>query len=76
MRAVLHSDVPPEASEVMVIVPAWQESALRFWLSDADDAIARAREISRTTVDQLGEAGVRASADTGESDPSRRSPTR
>jgi hypothetical protein len=55
--------------EVMVVAPALAENALRFWLSDADDAIARADEVWRRTVDQLGREGVPASGDTGESDP-------
>jgi hypothetical protein len=69
LRAALPGNMQPQDAEVMVVVPALQKSALRFWLSDADDAIARADEIVRTTVDQLGEAGVAATADTGESDP-------
>jgi hypothetical protein len=55
--------------EVMVVAPALQDSALKFWLSDADDAIARAEEVRRQTADQLDQAGVPVSADTGESDP-------
>jgi hypothetical protein len=55
--------------EVMVVAPALQESAVRFWLSDADEAIARADEVRRTTAEQLGNAGVPVSSDTGESDP-------
>jgi hypothetical protein len=56
-------------AEVMVVAPALHESALRFWLSDADEAIARADEVRRESVEQLGAEGVAASADTGESDP-------
>jgi hypothetical protein len=59
----------PEDVEVMVVAPALQESGLHFWLSDADDAIARADEVRRKTAEQLGEAGVSVSSDTGESDP-------
>jgi hypothetical protein len=69
LRGALDIDVRPQDAEVMVVVPALHENALRFWLSDADEAIARAREISRETVDQLGDAGVSASGDTGEGDP-------
>lgn len=53
----------------MVVVPALHESALRFWLSDADEAIAKAAAVSNETVERLGDAGVAASADTGEGDP-------
>jgi len=52
-----------------VIAPALHKSALRFWLSDADDAIARAQEIQQESVEQLGDAGVTATGDTGESEP-------
>jgi predicted TIM-barrel enzyme len=53
----------------MVVAPALHASALRFWLSDADEAIAHADEVRRRSVEQLGAEGVSAAADTGESDP-------
>jgi hypothetical protein len=56
-------------TEVMVVAPALHESPLKFWLSDADDAIAKADGVRRETLSQLDDAGVPASADTGESDP-------
>lgn len=46
-----------------------RECGLEFWLSGADDPIARAEEVRRASVEQLGRAGVAASGDTGESDP-------
>jgi hypothetical protein len=69
IRDAVGDGAHPEDVEVMVVAPALQEDALHFWLSDADDAIARADEVRRRTVDQLAEAGVQASSDTGESDP-------
>ncbi|HEX3691392.1 MAG TPA: hypothetical protein VHV28_16950 [Solirubrobacteraceae bacterium] len=69
LRAALPGDTDPGDAEVMVVAPALHESALRFWLSDADEAIARADEVRRQSVEQLGAEGVSASADTGESDP-------
>ena len=53
----------------MVVAPALHESALRFWFSDADEAIAKAQAVGRETVEQLEAEGVSASADTGEADP-------
>jgi hypothetical protein len=53
----------------MVVAPALQDDALHFWLSDADDAIARADAVRRQTLEKLSAGGVSASADTGESDP-------
>jgi len=48
---------------------ALQPSPLKFWTADADEAIARAEEVRQASVDRLGEQGVPATGDTGESDP-------
>jgi hypothetical protein len=69
LRDALPGEADPTDAEVMVVAPALHKSALRFWLSDADAAIARAEEIRAESLDKLGEAGVSASGDTGESDP-------
>jgi hypothetical protein len=69
LRAALGTDTDPTDTEVMVVAPALQESGFKFWFSDVDDAIAKADEVRRETVDRLGDEGVPASADTGESDP-------
>ena len=54
--------------EVMVVAPALHASALRFWVSDADAAIARAHEVERQSVDRLHAARVPAAGDVGEGD--------
>jgi hypothetical protein len=69
LRDALPDGVDPADAEVMVVAPALHETALRFWLSDADEAIARADDVRRQSVEQLGDDGVAASADTGEADP-------
>jgi nucleotide-binding universal stress UspA family protein len=69
LRRALPEGTEPDDAEVMVVAPALQEDALHFWMSDADDAIANAKEIWRETVERLDERGVAASGDTGESDP-------
>jgi hypothetical protein len=69
LRGALPGEVDPEQAEVMVIAPALQPNGFKFWFSDADEAIARAQKVRSATVEQLGEAGVSASGDTGESDP-------
>jgi hypothetical protein len=69
LREAVAGDVDPAEAEVMVIAPALQENPIKFWFSDADDAIARAEKVRSDTVEQLGDSGVAASADTGESDP-------
>jgi hypothetical protein len=63
------ADVDAGETEVMVVAPALQESSLKFWMSDADEAIARAEEVRKESVEQLGADGIQASGDTGESDP-------
>lgn len=68
LRAVIGSDATDDA-EVMVIAPALHKSALRFWLSDADQAIARAQTVQQGSVDQLESEGITVSGDTGESEP-------
>jgi hypothetical protein len=55
--------------EVMVVAPALNDSALRFWLADADEAIARADKVRRQTAVELEGSGVDTQATTGESDP-------
>jgi hypothetical protein len=69
LRAALPADSDPEDAEVMVVAPALHKNALRFWVSDADEAIARADDVSHQSVEQLGADGVSASGDTGEGDP-------
>ncbi|MBV9311038.1 MAG: hypothetical protein JOZ73_09400 [Solirubrobacterales bacterium] len=71
LREALPGGVEPEQTEVMVVAPALQPNSLKFWLSDADSAITRADEVRRETIENLGESGVPATGDTGESDPVR-----
>jgi hypothetical protein len=69
LRRALPDGVDPTDAEVMVVAPALHESALQFWVSDADEAIAEADKVRRETVRRLGEGGIAASGDMGESDP-------
>ncbi|MBV9416443.1 MAG: hypothetical protein JO363_15785 [Solirubrobacterales bacterium] len=69
LRDALGSDGDPKDAEVMVVAPALADSAFKFWMSDADEAIARAEHVRRETVERLGQAGVSATGDTGEADP-------
>lgn len=68
LREAIGSDATDDA-EVLVIAPALHKSALRFWLSDADQAIARAQTVQQDSVDRLETEGVTAAGDTGESEP-------
>jgi hypothetical protein len=67
-RDALPGSVDPLGAEVMVVAPALRQSALRCWVSDADEAIAKADAVRRESLERLGAEGVRASADTGEGD--------
>jgi hypothetical protein len=58
-----------EDAEIMVVAPALHRSALRFWLSDADEAIRRADVVQSETVDGFDDAGLDAHGDTGDGDP-------
>lgn len=69
LRSGLGREADLENSEVMVVAPALQESAMRFWMSDADEAIGRAKWVGAESRKRLQEEGVAASADTGEADP-------
>jgi hypothetical protein len=69
LAAALPGELDPGDVELMVVAPALQPSAFRFWLSDADEAIERARRTEEETVERLREQGVEAEGDTGESDP-------
>ena len=69
LRNALPAEVDLDAVAALVIAPALQSSPLRFWVSDADEAIDRASEVWQRSVDSLDGAGISASGDTGESDP-------
>jgi hypothetical protein len=57
--------------EIRIVAPALHSSAFQFWISDADEAIAKAEDVWRQSVAKLGAAGVDAQGDTGEGDPMR-----
>jgi hypothetical protein len=69
LRGALSDQTTEENPEVLVVAPALQERGLRFWTADADQAIERAQEVWRRSVDDLSKDGVVARGDTGESDP-------
>jgi hypothetical protein len=69
LRDALGGDEDLSKTEVMVVAPALAESGFKFWMSDADDAIARAEEVRQASVKRLDDEGVAATGDTGEADP-------
>ncbi len=68
-RALPDQDL--EGAEVLVVSPALQESGLRFWMSDADEAIQHAEQAAGHTAgairEQTDASSVRVT--TGESEP-------
>jgi|SRR5947209_18068821 len=71
LREALGDDADPTSAEVMVVAPALQDSAIRFWFSDVDEAIARAQSVRQETVESLSEDGISPQSDTGEADPAK-----
>lgn len=69
LRQALGSQAAEEDLEVRVVAPALQDSGLKFWTADADDAIARAEEVRFQSVRELEDEGLSARGETGESDP-------
>ena len=69
VRAALPDD-DLSGAEVLVVSPAVNESAVAFWMSDSDEAIADARVDGRAHGRRCcGEGGAQARATTGESEP-------
>ena len=58
-----------EGTEVLVISPAEQTSTLKFLMSDNDEAIGRAQEVSQQSGEALRAEGAHVRTDTGESQP-------
>jgi hypothetical protein len=47
-----------DSAQIMVVAPALHRSALRFWLSDSDEATQRAQSVQRATVEGLDHEGL------------------
>jgi len=58
-----------DGAEVLVVLPAVNESPVAFWVFDSDEAIADARSSAEETAEALRAEGARARATTGESEP-------
>jgi hypothetical protein len=58
-----------ENAQVLVVSPAVNESAVAFWVSDSDEAIADAESVAEQTADALRGRGAKARATTGDSEP-------
>jgi hypothetical protein len=69
VRRALPGDGGIDGAEVLVVAPALNESPVRFWMSDSDEAIAQARATATETAGDLNAGGAHARATTGESEP-------
>lgn len=67
LRGALGDDA--EQAEVLVVSPALNDSPLKFWIGDSDEAAARAERVQEEAVERLSEEGIDAAGDTGDSDP-------
>lgn len=67
LKSAIGEDAADDA-EVLVVAPALN-SKLRFFASDPDPAIRRAEGVADETAERLGDVGIDAAGDTGESDP-------
>jgi hypothetical protein len=69
LQQALPDGVDPHDAEVMLVAPALHASPLKFWIGDADEAIAGAERVRDETLGALREDGISATGDTGEGDP-------
>ena len=58
-----------DESRILFVSPALQESGIKFWTSDADEAIAEAEGKAEASEAALRAEGVQATGVTGESEP-------
>src|SRR3954469_10655954 len=56
-------------AQVLVVTPAHNDSAVAFWMSDADEAITDAESAAEETARALAEAGARTRGAVGDDDP-------
>ena len=70
--SAVRSALPGEdlsGAEVLVVSPAMQQSGIRFWMSDSDDAIEKAEHAAAETGGALEGEAESVRTTTGESDP-------
>lgn len=58
-----------DEARILLVAPALSDSPIKFWTSDADDAIAEATERAEQSEQALQAEGVQATGVTGESEP-------
>ena len=71
VREALGSDADLDGADVLVVSPALNESALAFWVSDSDEAIADAESAAEKTARALDARAAHVTTTVGESEPLR-----
>jgi hypothetical protein len=69
VRGALGEGADLAEARILYVSPALQESGVRFWMSDSDEAIGQAQERVEQTEQALSSEGVQARGVTGESEP-------
>ena len=69
VRSALGAGTELEGADVLVVSPALNESALAFWVSDSDEAIADAESAAQKTAAALADPAGRVETTVGESEP-------
>lgn len=69
VRSALGGGAELEGADVLVVSPALNQSALAFWMSDSDEAIADAESAAQKTAAALAEPAGRVQTTVGESEP-------
>ena len=69
VRAALPGEDGLQGADVLVVSPALNESALAFWVSDSDEAIADAESAAEKTVQALASQSGSVRSEVGESEP-------
>jgi hypothetical protein len=69
VRSALGDASDLDGADVLVVSPALNESALAFWVSDSDEAIADAASAAEATAKALDARADRVRVDVGDSEP-------
>lgn len=69
VRSALGGGAELEGADVLVVSPALNQSALAFWVSDSDEAIADAESAAQKTAAALADPAGRVETAVGESEP-------
>ena len=69
VRSALGGGAELDGADVLVVSPALNESALAFWVSDSDEAIADAQSAAEATAKALEDRAATVRTDVGESEP-------